>query len=192
MTGRTDGRTALYDAILATSQEILKHSVSLKLLQHLLDDKKARRFLLVVLTDGADVCSTHTLQQTCETLTKLQQGSKELGLLKILFIGVQLEASAESAMKSLTAAAGDCASYENVTSVDAIKQKVVARAAPTLPPCPCWQFCLRHCCIIVCVHVPCCDMLRSLSLCLCVAASLSFSLSRALSFMFSFTRLNYP
>eukprot|EP00802_Teleaulax_amphioxeia_P009307 Tamp_09323.p1 GENE.Tamp_09323~~Tamp_09323.p1 ORF type:complete len:659 (+),score=106.53 Tamp_09323:107-1978(+) len=117
-----DGRTALYDAILATSQEILKASMGAKLLQHLLDDTKTRRFLLVVLTDGADVCSKHTLQDTCGMLAKLQQ-AKELGLLKILFIGVQLEASAEAAMKRLTSAAGDCASYENVTSVEAIKAK---------------------------------------------------------------------
>ena len=59
-----------------------------KLVQHLLDDTKTRRFLLVVLTDGADVCSKHTLQDTCGMLAKLQQ-AKELGLLKILFIGVR-------------------------------------------------------------------------------------------------------
>ena len=146
---RADGRTALYDAILATSQEILKASMGAKLLQHLLDDTKTRRFLLVVLTDGADVCSKHTLQDTCGMLAKLQQ-AKELGLLKILFIGVQLEASAEAAMKRLTSAAGDCASYENVTSVEAIKAKVVC-AIPSLVPM------LEFLCVR---HVPCYDMLR--------------------------------
>ena len=144
---RAEGRTALYDAILATSQEILKHSVSTKLLQHLLDDTKTRRFLLVVLTDGADVCSKHTLQETCEVLSQLKQ-AKELGLLKILFIGVQLEASAEAAMKRRTAAVGDCTSYVNVTSVEAIKRMVIS--ALPLSPRPCWQFCVCGMFLVTC------------------------------------------
>lgn len=117
-----DGRTALYDAVLATSQDILKRSLTTKLLQAALSDEEKRRFVLVVLTDGADVCSKHNIRQTRDILSKL---NSELGkeVLVIHFIGVKLDRDGEKAMKSLSDAAGDSATYEPVESTEAIKAK---------------------------------------------------------------------
>jgi len=104
------------------SQDILKHSLTTKLLQAALSDEEKRRFVLVVLTDGADVSSKHTIGQTRDILSKL---NRELGkeVVLIHFIGVKLDADGERAMKSLSDAAGDSATYERVESTEAIKAK---------------------------------------------------------------------
>ena len=120
---KAEGGTALYDAVLATSQEILKRSFMTKLLQGALGDQKTRRFVLVVLTDGADQHSKHKIEDTRKILTKVNREIPHEIDLKIHFIGVQLDTNAERALKSLKDAAGERATYERVESTDAIKRK---------------------------------------------------------------------
>jgi hypothetical protein len=120
---QTEGRTSLYDAILTVVAGLLEPILKVKLLQEVASDSTTRRFLVVVLSGSPDVTSKHSIVDTREALAKINRELGSLKLLKILFIGVRLDTQAETAIKSLSDAAGEDGTYERVESTQAIKAK---------------------------------------------------------------------
>lgn len=116
------GSTALYDAIALAVQKTLAMSLLAKML---VQDKE--KYVVVVLTDGENNRGEMNLTETRAMMGRLE----ELGeLCSTTFIGVNLNQTARSALKSLADAGGEHSEFHDISTVEI--ETIFDRIAVTL------------------------------------------------------------
>lgn len=116
------GCTALYDAIALAVQKTLTMSLLAKMI---IQDKE--KYIVVVLTDGENNRGELNLAKTREMMMKLA----ELGeLCSTTFIGVNLNHTARSALKSLADAGGEHSEFHDISTMEI--ETIFDRIAVTL------------------------------------------------------------
>ena len=116
------GSTALYDAIALAVQKTLAMSLLAKML---VQDRE--KYIVVVLTDGENNRGELNLAKTREMMGRLE----ELGeLCSTTFIGVNLNHTARSALKSLADAGGEHSEFHDISTMEI--ESIFDRIAVTL------------------------------------------------------------
>jgi len=116
------GCTALYDAVALAVQKTLAMSLLAKML---VQDKE--KYIVVVLTDGENNRGDLNLTQTKAMMGRLE----ELGeLCSTTFIGVNLNQTARSALKSLADAGGEHSEFHDISTMEI--ETIFDRIAVTL------------------------------------------------------------
>jgi len=106
-----NGGTAMRDSLIQGCQLMLKLNQTLKET----GTDSAWNFVHVVLTDGADCNSKNSLEEALKIMLIIGK-LIEVKSLKIIFIGVGVEADAEKELKMLAAIGGENSEYYNVNS----------------------------------------------------------------------------
>ena len=108
---RPTGSTKLYDTIITITKKILEIAVVAQIAGQLVSEDMGI-FRLLFLSDGEDTSSSASKQDVMQILQRI---SAAFGpeVMKITFIGVQVDSSTQRVLSELTSAAGPMATFHN-------------------------------------------------------------------------------